>query len=442
MSQEAAPDSDEMISRPGVEGESPGGLRRKLVRALLFPFRLAARLRRVENLVHNHEQGLAGQQGQLDGLETRAGEGSARLDHIDRVLGELRSGIDSLLGEGARMDQAEGAIRTLQAEMETLRDDFAPMVERRLDQAESDLRAVNDEVGRLRDELVPAAVARGDLLIDRLTEELEEVGSLVERMLRSEPLPVPPSGTPDEASLARELTAVQPILVDRFRGGEEEIRHRLDRYLAELREQAPVLDLGSGRGELLLLLREAGVEAVGIEGDPALAQAARRRGLQLIEGRLPAALSELESDGWGAVTAIHLMEHLDPGALLVTLREVRRVLRPGGLVLVESPNPHSLRVWSGLYWVDPTHRRPLPPETVQVFLEASGFEVEGVELLHPFPEEQCLACAPSELAEGMGPGVAELYDQLDQLRRRLDDIINGPRDFVVRARKPVAEESP
>lgn len=430
MSHPAPPDSGGRTSGPGVEGEQPGGLGRKLVRALTFPFRLPSRLRRVENLLHNHELALAAQQRQLDGLETRAGEASARLDHADVVLGEHRSGLDSVLAAAGRMDQAE---KTLQAARESF--------ERRFDHDESHLRATNGEVERLRDEVVPALVARGNVLVDRLADELEEVASLVERLLRSEPLPVPAAGALDEARLAKELASVQPILVERFRGSEEEIRHRLDRYLGELRRQAPVLDLGAGRGELLLLLREAAVEAVGVEGDPALAQAARRRGLEIIEGRLPAVLSELEPERWGAVTAIHLMEHLDPGELLATLREVRRVLRPGGLVLIESPNPHSLRVGAGLFWVDPTHRRPLPPETAQAFLKASGFVVEGLELLHPFPQEQWLTVPTAEPAEGATPAVAELQGQLVALQRRLDELINGPRDFVVRARKPGVAES-
>jgi hypothetical protein len=135
------------------------------------------------------------------------------------------------------------------------------------------------------------------------------------------------------------------------------------------------------------------------------------------------------------------MEHLDPASLLATLGEVRRLLRPDGLLLIECPNPHSLRVGAGLFWVDPTHLRPVPPETVHGFLEASGFVVEGVELLHPFPEEQRLGVEFGEPVHEETPAVAELRGRLEDLLQRLDELLNGPRDFVIRARKPPAAES-
>jgi SAM-dependent methyltransferase len=229
------------------------------------------------------------------------------------------------------------------------------------------------------------------------------------------------------------LDEVQPLLVEAFRGSEEEISHRLDRYLEPLHDQAPVLDLGSGRGELLTLLRRAGIAATGVEGDPALAEQARRRGLEIIGGDVLEVLREQKDGSWGAVTAIHLMEHLPPPVLLQVLQQIRRVLRPAGLLLIESPNPHTLRVGASLYWLDPTHQRPLLPETLTLFLKASGFAVAAPELLHPFPEDQRLTADIESLPDPRTPELAGLQRQLEELRRRLDELINGPRDFFIQA---------
>jgi O-antigen chain-terminating methyltransferase len=335
-----------------------------------------------------------------------------------------------------RLDGIEGALRTIQSEMEEIRDQRVAPIEKRVNTAESAIRDVSGEAGRLRDEVFPASVARADALLERLAEELEEVASLTERSLRGEPLPVSGAAPIDEDRLADALAEVQPLLLESFRGSEEEIQHRLDRYLSDLRPAAPVLDLGCGRGELLLLLREAGVEATGVEGDPALAEAARRRGLAIIEGDVLEVLKGEDAESRGSVTAVHLFEHLKPVVLAAVLAEIRRVLRPGGLLIVECPNPHTLRVGASLYWQDPTHERPLLPETLELMLTASGFVFDRRELLHPFPPDQLLADDEGGTGAVTDPEISMLAERVDRLRDRLDEIIHGPRDFAVWATKP------
>jgi SAM-dependent methyltransferase len=344
---------------------------------------------------------------------------------------------------GTRLDEAddrsnriESAIRTLQKELAEVRDERLGPVEKRVDAVEGALGAVSDETARLRDEVFPASVARFDALLERLAEELEETASLLERSLQGEPLPTAGSGAIDESRLSDALGDLQPLLLESFRGSDEEIRHRMDRYLPDLRSAAPVLDLGCGRGELLLLLREAGVEAIGVEGDTALVQAATRRGLKVIHGDVLEVLRAQESDSRGAVTAIHLFEHLAPSTLAAVLAEIRRVLRPGGILIAECPNPHTLRVGAAFFWQDPTHSRPLLPETLELFLTAAGFTPTRRELFHPFPDDQLLTDDAGGTQALTDPDMTTLAERVDRLRSRLDEILNGPRDFAVWAENP------
>ena len=328
------------------------------------------------------------------------------------------------------------AIQTIQTELAELSERRIEPVERRANTAESAIRDVSGEIGRLRDEVFPASVARSDALLERLAEELEEVASLSERSLRREPLPVSGDSPIDEGRLAGALAEVQPLLLESFRGSEDEIRHRMDRYLPDLQPKGSVLDLGCGRGELLLLLREAGVEATGVEGDPALAEAARRRGLEIVEGDVLKVLKDQEPESRGAVTAVHLFEHLPSAKLIAALAEIRRVLQPGGLLIAECPNPHSLRVGASLYWQDPTHQRPLLPETLELMLRSTGFELDRRELLHPFPPDQLLADDDGGTGAVTDPEISMLAERVDRLRDHLDEILHGPRDFAVWATKP------
>ena len=345
----------------------------------------------------------------------------------------LRAGLSTVEN---RLDAIEGVLRTIQSELEETRDERLEGVEKRADSLESALRAVSQETGRMRDEVFPASVARSNALLERLSEELEEVASLAERSLRREPLPVSGAAPEDEGHLAEALAEVQPLLLESFRGGEDEIRHRLDIYLSDLEASPPVLDLGSGRGELLLMLREAGVEATGVEADPALTEAARRRGLDVIEGDVLEVLRKQDSESRGAISAIHLFEHLAPVTLAAALAEIRRVLRPNGVLIAECPNPHTLRVGAALYWQDPTHQRPLLPETLELMLRATGFSLDRRELLHPFPPDQLLADDEGGTGAVTDPEISMLAERVDRLRDRLDEILNGPRDFAVWARKP------
>lgn len=356
------------------------------------------------------------------GMKRRIGLQSEDLARVQARTDAVEHRLDAL-EEGLRRAQTEIEARFVGAEV-------------RLDDAEGSLAGVTAETERLRDRVVPAVVGRSDALLERLSAGIEELGSLVERILRKEPLPTPGQSAIDEAKLASSLAEVQPALLEAFRGSEAEIRHRLDHYLDALSAAGPVLDLGCGRGELLLLLREAGVEAAGIEGDAAVAEASRRRGLDVIEGDVLEVLESLPDGSRGAVTAMHLFEHLEPETLLAVLAEIRRVLRPGGVLVIESPNPHSLRVGAALYWVDPTHRRPLMPETLELFLKAGGFEVDRCELLHPFPVDQLFADDADQNRSDDDPGVAAVAARLDTLARRLDDLVNGSRDFVLWAAKP------
>jgi len=353
-----------------------------------------------------------------------------RISNVEDRIGTRAAVLES------RLDAVEAAIRTLQDELAAARDARLAPLERRADAVEHGLQTVTEETARVRDLVVPAAVARGDALIDRLAEELEETASLVERLLRAEPLPTAAASTVDEGRLAASLAEVQPRLLESFRGSEDEIAHRLDHYLADLRESAPVLDLGCGRGELLLLLREAGIAASGVEADPALIEGARRRGLEVEEGDVLEVLRGRGDGTCGAVTAIHLLEHLTPASLAAVLAEARRVLRPGGVLIAECPNPHSLRVGAALYWQDPTHQRPLLPETLELFLRSAGFKVLKQQLLHPFPEEQLLTDDEGGTGAVTDADLTTLAERVDRLRRRLDELLNGPRDFAIWAEKP------
>ena len=168
---------------------------------------------------------------------------------------------------------------------------------------------------------------------------------------------------------------------DYFRGSEDEIRDRQRAYLALLNGRGPVLDIGCGRGEFLDLLREAGIEATGVDIDPAMVQHCRAKGLENVQvGDAVGYLDGLRDHSLGTVFAAQLIEHLPYSELVRFVRAARHKLVPGGLLVVETVNPHAAQALKN-FWIDPTHRHPLFPETVIALCGLTGFA--GAYIWHP-----------------------------------------------------------
>jgi predicted SAM-dependent methyltransferase len=103
-----------------------------------------------------------------------------------------------------------------------------------------------------------------------------------------------------------------------------------------------------------------------------MAAAARAAGLDVQVGDGVAALAARDPGSLGAVTAMHVVEHLPYDVLLAFLEASRRALRPGGVLMAETVNPHAPAALK-TFWTDPTHRHPLLPETMIVLARSAGF---------------------------------------------------------------------
>ncbi len=159
---------------------------------------------------------------------------------------------------------------------------------------------------------------------------------------------------------------------DVFRGSEEEIRRRLRFYVPLLVGRTPVLDVGCGRGEMLELLVASGIEAHGIDLDASMVDRAEHKGLSVEAGDCIGYLGRLEEGALGAVFSAQVIEHLDGVTLQDFLAESRRALRPGGLLVAETVNPHCA-VARKNFWLDLTHKHPIFPEVAVLLCRQAGF---------------------------------------------------------------------
>ncbi|MDO7910163.1 methyltransferase domain-containing protein [Pseudomonas sp. 22-AL-CL-001] len=167
---------------------------------------------------------------------------------------------------------------------------------------------------------------------------------------------------------------------DRYRGSRELISQRLEAYLPflaplkKLYTDYPVLDLGCGRGEWLELLTREGYAPTGVDLDEGMLEACRALGLPARNIDALSALRELPDASLVAVTGFHIAEHVPFPVLQELVAEALRVLRPAGLLILETPNAESLVVGTNSFYLDPTHERPLPSLLLSFLAEYSGFE--------------------------------------------------------------------
>jgi SAM-dependent methyltransferase len=250
---------------------------------------------------------------------------------------------------------------------------------------QSDLAAaIAAESVKLR-ELVLVAAKRNDALIAALDQKIESVAVRVRDAVN----PVV-SGTAPDVLYRR--------LEDGLRGAEAHVRADVEPYVGLAAEHQPVLDVGCGRGEFLAACHERGIVARGVDTNERSVSDLRERGLDVALGAIPECFAPIADGSLGAVLAMHVVEHLPVDALFALFRESARVLRAGGLLMIETPNAESLTVTASDFWRDPTHLAPRHPAALTLLAREHGFAVDEVRAVHEVTEGARIAIHPEDPA--------------------------------------------
>ncbi|MFN2476106.1 MAG: methyltransferase domain-containing protein [Chthoniobacterales bacterium] len=209
-----------------------------------------------------------------------------------------------------------------------------------------------------------------------------------------------------------------------FRGRRSEIKSRLAVYLPFLnaaavpKKEGSILDLGCGRGEWLELLKENKFRGgSGVDLNGAMVEQCAARGLAVIHADAIEHLRSQKNDSLAAVTSFHLIEHLAFRELMELLREIHRVLQPGGLAILETPNPRNILVGASDFFRDLTHNHPVHPDTIRFTLQTIGFA-----------EVRCYFLGDD------ANGRSAIPDK-DFVFRDLQSYVEVPRDFAAIAHK-------
>lgn len=235
---------------------------------------------------------------------------------------------------------------------------------------------------------------------------------------------------------------------DRYRGSRELIQERQQVYvpflepLIEMYPQSSALDLGCGRGEWLGILAEKGFAPLGVDLDTGMLEACHALGLPVEKGDALEKLKNLPDESQTVVSGFHIAEHIPFDDLKVLVAEALRVLKPAGLLILETPNTENLVVGTQTFYLDPTHEHPIPHLLMSFLTEYSGFgrskllrlqesavlaeggSVDLVSVLHGVSPDYAIVAqkhAPPELIEKFDVVFAEDYGlSLETLANRYD----------------------
>ena len=140
---------------------------------------------------------------------------------------------------------------------------------------------------------------------------------------------------------------------------------------------SPIIDLGCGSGKWLERLREEGLFASGVDISLSAIDSCLDEGHQVRREDILLHLKAQRDNSVGVITAFFVLEHVGMAVVLAVLQEVRRVLVPNGLLLVEAPDPRNAEYGSR---AEAPLRQLIAPELLKFALKYVGFSEVSVEM--------------------------------------------------------------
>jgi O-antigen chain-terminating methyltransferase len=209
---------------------------------------------------------------------------------------------------------------------------------------------------------------------------------------------------------------------DLYRGDEGLIRRRQEEYLKYFQGRDNVLDVGCGRGEFLELLRENGISANGVELGTDQYLLCKEKGLDVVQQDLFSYLESLPDSSLGGLFSAQVIEHLTASDQLRYVALTYQKTKPGSPVIFETINAQCVWAIVRNFFLDPTHVRPVHPETLKFAMESANFRNVALLFSAPLSERHI---PPLELE-----GEVRNLQQFNQQIQNLNELLYGNQDFA------------
>ncbi len=209
-----------------------------------------------------------------------------------------------------------------------------------------------------------------------------------------------------------------------FRGSREHVKNVQTMYLPYFEGKKNVLDLGCGRGEFTEMLLEKNVGVTGVDQYVPYVEYMKMLGLPVVLDDAVRYLKKQENvDG---IFVGQVVEHISVEQIMELCRLAYEKLEDGCYLIMETPNPTSLAIYTECFYMDPSHEKPVHPQTLKYFAEKAGFS--SVEIL--YTQSSRLPFSIPKLKED-----EEEYKEFNQAMERVSNLLFGSQDYAIIARK-------
>ena len=212
------------------------------------------------------------------------------------------------------------------------------------------------------------------------------------------------------------------LFEETYRGDEALITARQKEYLEYFRGRENVIDIGCGRGEFIELLRDTGISARGVELGTDQYLLCRDKGLDVVQQDLFTYLESLPDESVGGLFSAQVIEHLAASDQLRFVSLAYRKTRPGSPVVFETINAECVFAVMRNFFLDPTHVRPVHPETLKFAMESVKFKNVELRFSSPMLERRI----PPLKLNGDTPQLADFNRALADL----NELVYGYTDYA------------
>ena len=227
------------------------------------------------------------------------------------------------------------------------------------------------------------------------------------------------------------------FLENRYRGSSEEIKVKVKKYADIIKtidcQNKNVVEIGAGRGELLELLGEENINAVGVETDSGMCEVLKEKKLEYVNQDGLSYLKTLKDNSVSCIIAIQVIEHLSFDYINALMKESYRVLQNGGKLIFETINPLSFYALTQNFFKDYTHKWPIHPDVIKYFSKLEGFSGVDILKLSEVSENEKLSMLTTD--EAMIPSMVEFINKYNKNVEKLNNLLYGFQDYALIAKK-------
>lgn len=207
-----------------------------------------------------------------------------------------------------------------------------------------------------------------------------------------------------------------------FRGSIDSIKKAQEIYLPYFKDKKNVLDIGCGRGEFLSLMKDNGINAKGVDIYEPYVDYCNMKQLNAVCGDGAEYLVQCgEVDG---IFLGQVVEHLKIHQIVNICDTAYEKLPRGGCIVIETPNPTSLAIYTNAFYIDPSHVKPVHPMTMKYCIEKAGFE--HIEIIYTESSKPPFAI-PELKVEGA--------EEFNESMYKVSELLYGSQDYAIIAVK-------